>query len=139
MFVSKYVDQFRPTCHEFGLRTTCWFYAERTRVPHHNYRQNLNRMQREETGAKTFLFSSKMTMQYMLRKVPYAVSMPLGHGATVRREHALGARGHGVGHLVMVPTYGGKYLGSRKIFKIHLHKYTVSCNFSYSAPYEKNR
>ena len=34
--------------------------------------------------------------------------------------------------LVMVPTYGGKALGSRKICKIHLHKYTVSWNFPYS-------
>ena len=56
-----------------------------------------------------------------------------------RCEHALGARGHGVGHLGMVPTYGGKALGSHKILKIHLYKYTVSCNFSYSALYEKNR
>ena len=124
-----YVDQFRRAGHESGLRTTCWFYAESTGVPHNNYLQNLNHMQRGETGAKTFLLSSKMTLQYMLRKVR----------RTIRREHALGARGHGVGHLVMVPTYGGKALGSHKILKIHLHKYTVSCNFSYSALYEKNR
>ena len=35
--------------------------------------------------------------------------------STLRREHALGARGHGVGHLVMVPTYGKKALGKRKM------------------------
>ena len=73
-----YVNQFRPAGHESGLRTTCWFYAESTVVPHNNYLQNLNHMQRGETGAKTFLLSSKMTLQYMLRKVPYAVSMPSG-------------------------------------------------------------
>ena len=44
--------------------------------------------------------------------------------STLRREYALGARGHGVGHLVMVPTYGGKALGSRKILKIHLQVYS---------------
>jgi hypothetical protein len=35
--------------------------------------------------------------------------------STLRREHALGARGHGVGHLVMGPTYGKKDLVKRKI------------------------
>jgi hypothetical protein len=35
--------------------------------------------------------------------------------STLRREHALRARGHGVGHLVMVPTYGKKALGKRKM------------------------
>ena len=55
--------------------------------------------------------------------------------STLRREHALGARGHGVGHLVMIPTYGGKALGSRAIVKIYLYKYTVSCNLMYSALY----
>ena len=38
--------------------------------------------------------------------------------STLRREHALGARSHGVGHFVMVPTYGKKVLGKRKILKI---------------------
>jgi hypothetical protein len=42
--------------------------------------------------------------------------------STLRREHALGARGHGVGHLGMVPTYGGKDLGTRKILTTHLCK-----------------
>ena len=74
-----YVVLFRPAAHESGLRTTCWFYAESTVVPHNNYLQNLNHMQRGETGAKTFLLSIKMTLHYMLRKVPYAVSMPSGH------------------------------------------------------------
>ena len=81
MYISMYARISIPARrgHESGLRTTCWFYAEYTGVPHHNYLQNLNRMQRGETGAKTFLLSSKMILQYMLRKVPYAVSMPSGH------------------------------------------------------------
>ena len=41
--------------------------------------------------------------------------------SSLRREHALGARGHGVlvGYLVMVPTYGGKALESLKIITIY--------------------
>jgi hypothetical protein len=44
--------------------------------------------------------------------------------SSLRREHALGARGYGVGHLVMVHTYGTKALGKRKIFlrKNNLYK-----------------
>jgi hypothetical protein len=53
-------------------------------VLHNNYLQNLNHIQRGKTGAKTFSLSSKMILQYMLRK------------STLRREYALGARGHGV-------------------------------------------
>jgi hypothetical protein len=68
-----------------------------------------------------------MTLQYMLRKVPYAVSIPLG------------ARGHGVGHLVMVTNYGKKALANRKILKVHLYKSAVSCNLTYSALHVKNR
>ena len=62
--VSKYLyaNQFRPAGHESGLRTICWFYAESTGVPHNNYLQNLNHMQRGETGAKTFLLSSTMIL-----------------------------------------------------------------------------
>ena len=87
VFLNMYISLYARTSisisarrgHESGLKTTCWFYAEYTGVPHHNYLQNLNSMQRGETGAKTFLLSSKMILQYMLRKVPYAVSMPSGH------------------------------------------------------------
>ena len=53
--VSKYVDQFGPDGYESGLRTTCWFYAESTGVPNHNYLYNINHMQRGETEAKIFL------------------------------------------------------------------------------------
>ena len=81
MYISMYARISIPARrgHESGLRTTRWFYAEYTGGPHHNYLQNLNRMQRGNTGAKTFLLSSKMILQYMFRKVPYAVSMPSGH------------------------------------------------------------
>ena len=93
--MSYNANQFRPAGHESGLRTTCWFYTEITVVPHNNYLQNISHMQRGETGAKTFLLSSKMILQYMLRKVH------------LRREHALGAR---------------KALGNLKILKIQFYK-----------------
>ena len=48
---------------------------------------------------------------------PYNDTVVYASKSTLRREHALGARGHGVGHLVMVPTYGGKALGNREILK----------------------
>ena len=43
-FKYLYVHLLRPAGHESGLRTTCWFYAESTGVPHNNYLQNLNHM-----------------------------------------------------------------------------------------------
>ena len=42
--------------------------------------------------------------------------------STLRREHALGAWGHGVGHFGMVPTYREKALGTHKILMINLCK-----------------
>ena len=133
-YVSKYVDQFRPAAVTNPVSErpdTCWFYAESTVVPYHTViicRTSIIQLYtaRGDGGEDFFVEQYNDTAVFASKR-------------TLRREHALGARGHGVGHLVMVPTYGGKALGSRKILKIYLHKYTVSCNFSYSALYEKNR
>ena len=70
--------------HESGLRTTCWFYVECTGVHYHNFLQNLNRMQRGETGPKIFFVEQ------------YNDTAVFASKSTLRREHALGARGHGV-------------------------------------------